>query len=174
MSEFPYCVQIGTDIALELVGIGIIQRLGHGTHPIVHQIQKVVEGQPQIDGVCSGELGVYESWQEAELDRRVRSGTTSARDSLRARIVLLGAKGMGLDGLADVVGLYLDPPEKSIDLSCDEIGRAIATPTIRPVTTGLTIHVIADNYATHKHDKVRRARERLAEAQAPRINSIYL
>ena len=113
----------------------------------------------------------------------------------------------------DVVGLYLDPPEKSIVLCCDEKtqiqalertqpGLPLAIGHIRTEThdyhrhgtitlfaamnyldgklikrleakhthvewlrflkqidretpTDLTIHVIADNYATHKHEKVR-------------------
>ena len=113
----------------------------------------------------------------------------------------------------DVVGLYLDPPEKSIVLCCDEKtqiqalersqpGLPLGTGHIRTEThdchrhgtitlfaamnhldgkliqrlearhthvewlrflkqidretpEGLTIHVIADNYATHKHEKVR-------------------
>ena len=113
----------------------------------------------------------------------------------------------------DVVGLYLDPPEKSIVLCCDEktqiqalersqpglplgighirtethdhvrhgtvtlfaamnyldgklIDRLEAKHTHvewlrflkqidRETPAGMTIHVIADNYATHKHEKVR-------------------
>ena len=42
--------------------------------------------------------------EEAELDRRVRAGTTSTRDCLRARIVLLRAKGMRQADVAREVG----------------------------------------------------------------------
>ncbi len=42
--------------------------------------------------------------------------------------------------LVDVVGLYLDPPEHALVLSCDEKSQ---------------MHLIVDNYATHKHPKVK-------------------
>lgn len=75
----------------------------------------------------------------------------------------------------DVIGLYLDPPTKALVLCCDEksqcqalertqLGLPLApnrTRTImaalshdRETPPGLDLHLIADNYATHKHPKV--------------------
>lgn len=89
--------------------------------------------------------------EEAELNRRVRAGTTSTRDCLRARIVLLRAKGMaqarvakevgtstasvnkwsqrfereGLDGLVDRAGRGRKPriPPQVVERVIDKAGR---------------------------------------------------
>src|SRR5271155_5335187 len=78
--------------------------------------------------------------------------------------------------LQDVVGLYLDPPEHALVLSVDEksqihaldgkvIGQCMSrhrhqefirflNKINRETPAGREVHVIVDNYATHKHPKV--------------------
>lgn len=63
--------------------------------------------------------------------------------------------------LRDVVGLYLDPPERAVVFSFDEKSQiqeflAFLNRMVRTVTKGLAIHVILDNYATHQHAAVQR------------------
>ena len=48
--------------------------------------------------------------------------------------------------MQDVIGFYVDPPEHALVLSVDETERAL--------------DLIVDNYATHKHPKVRAWLER--------------
>ena len=70
-----------------------------------------------------------------ELRRRSRSATIGARDRDRAAIVLTGW-GTGLGGAASRRRSF----PKQID---------------RETPPGLDLHLVADNYATHKHPKVR-------------------
>src|SRR6266496_4285502 len=68
--------------------------------------------------------------------------------------------------MADIVGLYLNPPEKALVLCVDEKSQIQAldrTQPILPIRPGLParkyrrreIHLICDNYGTHKHPIVR-------------------
>ena len=76
--------------------------------------------------------------------------------------------------LADIVGLYLAPPRHAVVLSVDEKSQIQALDRTQPglplkpgkagtilnaveaaVPAGKLIHVILDNYGTHKHPKVR-------------------
>jgi len=60
--------------------------------------------------------------------------------------------------LIDVVGLYLNPPTKAVVLCMDEKSSIQALDrtqaSLREVPWGLQIHLILDNYATHKHADV--------------------
>src|SRR6266403_171193 len=53
----------------------------------------------------------------------------------------------------DVVGLYLDPPDKALVLCVDEKSQIQALDRTQP---GLDLHLIVDNYATHKTPAVKR------------------
>ena len=65
-----------------------------------------------VQGVCQGEAALARpvstleitAEEESELNRRLRASTTSARDGLRARIVLLRAQGMKQADVALAVG----------------------------------------------------------------------
>jgi len=53
----------------------------------------------------------------------------------------------------DIVGLYLNPPENAVVLCVDEKSGIQALERTRQ---NLEVHRIVDNYATHKHPRVRR------------------
>jgi transposase len=64
--------------------------------------------------------------------------------------------------LKDIVGLYVDPPAHAVVLSVDEKSQIQRQEFIRFLNTieaqvpkRKAIHAIVDNYATHKHPKVR-------------------
>ena len=64
--------------------------------------------------------------------------------------------------LKDIVGLYVDPPAHAVVLSVDEKSQIQHQEFIRFLNTieaqvpkRKAIHAIVDNYATHKHPKVR-------------------
>jgi transposase len=115
------------------------------------------------------------------MRNRVRGGTTPQRDSLRARIILLRAQGVkvgevarqlgvsvtcvskwssrfeaqGLEGLKDAPGRGRKP-----SLPKEKIEQVLIRVTQPPKGRRRDLHLIVDNYATHKHAKVKAWLER--------------
>src|SRR6266545_4091269 len=62
-----------------------------------------------------------------------------------------------VEKLRDVVGLYLDPPDKALVLSVDEKSQIQALARIdRETPSELALHLVVDNYSTHKSPPVKR------------------
>lgn len=58
--------------------------------------------------------------------------------------------------LEAIVGLYLSPPEHALVLCVDEKSQIQALDRTQPGLEDKQLHLICDNYATHKHPKVKR------------------
>ena len=76
----------------------------------------------------------------------------------RMRTFKLAKDPLFVQKFSDVVGLYVEPPAHAVVLSVGEKSQIQAldrTPVEAEVPSDKAVHVILDNYATHKHPKVR-------------------
>ena len=90
--------------------------------------------------------------ERAELTKLARSKRTSVRLAQRAHIVLLAAQGLQNTDIATQVGVG----RVQVSRWRGRYAQSRLADIDRETPKGKTLHLIADNYATHKHPNVQK------------------